>query len=82
MHALRRFEGPTCNIDINECVRGTDNCAADAACINTQGMPGGSLIDIWQSCMNCIAAVTSEINTRPTCIHHDAHAMARSLVLF
>ncbi|DBB02500.1 hypothetical protein WJX82_002641 [Trebouxia sp. C0006] len=31
------FEGPTCTIDINECVRGTDNCAANAACINTQG---------------------------------------------
>lgn len=35
-----RFEGPTCSIDINECVRGTDNCAANAACINTQGMCG------------------------------------------
>eukprot|EP00884_Botryococcus_braunii_P015420 jgi/Botrbrau1/2561/Bobra.0079s0047.1 len=31
------FEGPACNVDINECVRGTDNCAANATCINTNG---------------------------------------------
>ena len=33
-----RLEGPRCDVDINECVRGTDNCASNAACINTQGM--------------------------------------------
>ena len=32
-----RFEGPGCDVDINECVRGTDNCASNAACLNTQG---------------------------------------------
>ena len=31
-----RFEGPKCDIDINECVRGTDDCTANAACINTE----------------------------------------------
>ena len=34
---LRRYEGPSCSIDINECVRGTAGCAANAGCINTQG---------------------------------------------
>ena len=33
----RRYEGPSCSIDINECVRGTAGCAANAGCINTQG---------------------------------------------
>ena len=33
-----RLEGPRCDIDINECVRGTDNCASNAACINTKGI--------------------------------------------
>ncbi len=34
---LFRFEGPHCSIDINECVRGTDNCGANSTCINTVG---------------------------------------------
>ena len=42
-----RFEGPTCNIDINECVRGTDTCAANAACINTQGRSKDSLTTVF-----------------------------------
>ena len=33
----RRFEGPACDVDINECVRGTSNCAANATCTNTNG---------------------------------------------
>lgn len=32
-----RYEGPSCSIDINECVRGTAGCAANAGCINTEG---------------------------------------------
>ncbi|KAK9917687.1 hypothetical protein WJX75_007185 [Coccomyxa subellipsoidea] len=31
------FEGPQCNVDINECVRGTHNCAANSTCVNTVG---------------------------------------------
>lgn len=30
------FEGPTCNIPINECVRGTDTCDPNAACLDTE----------------------------------------------
>ena len=32
-----RYEGPSCEIDINECVRATAGCAANAGCINTDG---------------------------------------------
>jgi hypothetical protein len=32
-----RFEGSGCNIDINECVRGTAGCAKNAGCINSVG---------------------------------------------
>ncbi|KAK9845545.1 hypothetical protein WJX84_003268, partial [Apatococcus fuscideae] len=31
------YEGPNCDIDIDECVRGTSGCAQSAACNNTQG---------------------------------------------
>jgi mannan endo-1,4-beta-mannosidase len=31
------YEGPNCDLDINECVRGTDDCDLNAACINTVG---------------------------------------------
>eukprot|EP00891_Asterochloris_glomerata_P005372 jgi/Astpho2/5372/fgenesh1_pg.00075_%23_44_t len=31
------LEGPDCTININECLRGTDNCAPNAACIDTNG---------------------------------------------
>ena len=31
------MEGPACDIDINECVRGTAGCATNAACINSDG---------------------------------------------
>lgn len=34
---MNRFEGPNCNIDINECVRQTDDCSPNSACINTLG---------------------------------------------
>ncbi len=34
---LCRFEGAACNVDINECVRGTSSCAANSTCINTRG---------------------------------------------
>ncbi len=33
----RRFEGVACNTDINECVRGTSNCAANSTCTNSRG---------------------------------------------
>ncbi len=36
MHVCR-YEGPGCNIDVNECVRGTSGCAAHAGCTNTNG---------------------------------------------
>lgn len=36
MHVCR-YEGPGCNIDVNECVRGTSGCAAHAGCTNTDG---------------------------------------------
>lgn len=32
-----RYEGPACDIDINECTRGTAGCAAHAGCTNTVG---------------------------------------------
>ena len=32
-----RFEGPECNVDINECLRQTMQCAPNAGCINTEG---------------------------------------------
>lgn len=35
--STRRYEGPGCDIDINECVRGTAGCAANAGCRNTNG---------------------------------------------
>lgn len=31
------FDGPNCTTDINECLRGTDDCAAESNCINTDG---------------------------------------------
>lgn len=31
------FEGPGCNIDINECARQTAGCSPEAACLNTRG---------------------------------------------
>ncbi|KAK9841349.1 hypothetical protein WJX74_004374 [Apatococcus lobatus] len=31
------YEGPNCDIDIDECVRGTAGCASSAACRNTPG---------------------------------------------
>jgi hypothetical protein len=31
------YEGPACNIDINECARQTAGCHPDAACTNTPG---------------------------------------------
>lgn len=31
------YEGPNCNIDINECARGTADCGTGALCINAQG---------------------------------------------
>eukprot|EP00210_Caulerpa_lentillifera_P001222 g1178.t1 len=31
------YEGLVCDIDINECVRGTAGCASTAGCINTEG---------------------------------------------
>ncbi len=32
-----RYEGPTCSIDVNECVRATGGCLANAGCINLPG---------------------------------------------
>ena len=32
-----RYEGPDCNMDINECLRQTVTCPANAGCINTEG---------------------------------------------
>ena len=40
-----RYEGPRCDIDINECVRGTSACAPQAGCINSMG--GYSCICPW-----------------------------------
>ena len=31
------WEGPDCSVDVNECVRGLDDCDVNAACINTVG---------------------------------------------
>jgi len=31
------YEGIACNIDINECARGTSECSSNAACVNTDG---------------------------------------------
>jgi hypothetical protein len=33
----RRFEGVNCDIDVNECARGTSSCGPGAQCINTKG---------------------------------------------
>lgn len=56
-----RFEGPVCTIDINECARGTDNCAANAACINTQGMCGCEVVyyTLQQMTVMCATAVST-----------------------
>lgn len=35
--ALRRYEGPRCAQDINECVRGTSGCHPNATCTNSPG---------------------------------------------
>lgn len=32
-----RYEGPDCNLDINECLRQTVTCPANAGCVNTEG---------------------------------------------
>eukprot|EP00887_Chlorella_sp_A99_P006508 scaffold3.g6508.t1 len=32
-----RYEGPKCDLDINECARGTAGCAAGAVCVNSPG---------------------------------------------
>ena len=32
-----RYEGPDCNMDIDECLRQTVTCPANAGCINTEG---------------------------------------------
>ena len=37
MHIICRYEGASCDVDINECVRGTANCPANAGCVNTDG---------------------------------------------
>lgn len=37
MAAGCRYEGPDCNININECVRGTDNCPANSGCVDSDG---------------------------------------------
>eukprot|EP00887_Chlorella_sp_A99_P004834 scaffold4.g4834.t1 len=31
------WEGPSCDVDINECSRGTHQCSPNAACVNTAG---------------------------------------------
>ena len=31
------FQGADCKTDINECLRGTDDCDLNAACVNTTG---------------------------------------------
>ncbi|KAK9806092.1 hypothetical protein WJX72_001044 [[Myrmecia] bisecta] len=31
------YEGPSCTLDINECVRQTDGCGANSGCVNTPG---------------------------------------------
>ena len=36
-HIACRYEGASCDVDINECVRGTANCPANAGCVNTDG---------------------------------------------
>lgn len=33
----RRYEGPRCDQDINECVRGTSGCHPNATCTNAAG---------------------------------------------
>lgn len=37
VHVYCRYEGVDCNIDINECVRQTVQCADNAGCLNLQG---------------------------------------------
>lgn len=32
-----RYEGAQCDVDINECVRGTAGCVTNAACVNSNG---------------------------------------------
>ena len=41
-----RFEGPACEVDINECVRGTSGCAPTAVCLNSEASPG-RLLGVW-----------------------------------
>ena len=55
--SLHRFEGPGCDIDINECVRGTAGCATGAACINSEasGAPSAAAAVAFQSCTRRLA---------------------------
>ncbi|CAK0739538.1 hypothetical protein CVIRNUC_001174 [Coccomyxa viridis] len=39
------YEGPHCDIDINECVRKTDNCGANSTCSN---LPGSFTCTCWR----------------------------------
>ena len=57
-----RFEGPGCDIDVNECVRGTAGCGTGAVCLNTQGgfdceCPLGSTGGGTTGCKNDTAAI-------------------------
>ena len=48
--SLHRFEGPGCDIDVNECVRGTAGCATGAACINSEASVASSAAAAFTCC--------------------------------
>lgn len=72
------WEGPTCNVDVNECSRyaGTDlGCQNGATCINSLGSYSCACTDQWkgQNCnrkkIDCSEVPQSEICGHGTCIH-------------
>lgn len=62
------YEGTSCNIDINECARGTANCGQGALCINTPGSfncvcPLGTTGSGTTSCVNDTSAIAAALGS-------------------